>query len=230
MSENPEQEQTRSLELPLDVQDRIRAEEIFREQIRAQSLAPRSPWQKVNGVLGTPLGTFLLSIVIAQGAVWLYAKWSEHERQDADRAGRWQRTTHEVDFRAHEALKRTPKVEEMRNVLNGDVMPKYLFPEFSGWNLNTLLWELCILADREDTRKELRACIDGFATVEDLTKEARKLNDLRRAMSDLPRSSESVVGLIFSWRNCAIAVIVIVAFALGFWSKCVLSRRRSTHQ
>ena len=64
-------------------QERIRAEEIFRDEVRKSLAAPSSRTEKVGAFLNSPLGLFLLSAVFLSGLSALATRWYETQQHKA---------------------------------------------------------------------------------------------------------------------------------------------------
>ena len=66
--------------------ERIRAEEIFREEVRRDitSRERRSRWQALIGFLNTSFGLWILTTLLVGGALYLYGRWETHNRLDRE--------------------------------------------------------------------------------------------------------------------------------------------------
>lgn len=158
------------MELPEQVRNRIRAEEVFREASRvdvARKRASRSEpktfrqwlWASAN----SPLGIWFLSTVVAGLLVLAYTEYSEYSRQCRDRHRRRDECALEVQFRTnvYQHTKRQEKegnrewTARARKALDGEYKPKYIYPQFEDRPLVSLLQELVHLCDKQENKKAI---------------------------------------------------------------------------
>ena len=148
------------MELSEDAKSRIRAEEIFREEVRREIQTPApAPTRSATlfGLLNRPFTLWVLSSVLLSGVGLVFTRWEEGRAQRAERqaqvtrldielSGRLQRSEHRLEF----ATNATGLREAIRML---DECP-CTFSEFEGRSFENLLLTLSWLVP-EDERPAL---------------------------------------------------------------------------
>jgi len=154
--------------------ERIRAEEIFRDEVRKSLSVKRSFWGKVYVFFNSSLGVFVLSGVFLTGVSSLYVRTSEQRREDSARRENARKLLVEIPFRVEELKKLESDVfsysslQTVRSAITGKTINdaavgqlgdfEPIFAEYSGRSLLALLWEYQGLLD-EKSRADVNAAI-----------------------------------------------------------------------
>jgi hypothetical protein len=137
--------------------DRIRKEEVMRDEIRAALAPKRTRIQKLFGFLNTSLGIFLLSGIFLSGATATYSTYSEKQRTKRVQEEIMRRLRIELAYRAsilplldREVFSFTD-LNTVKGALTGKNPRKEgigelgefwpIFIDFEGRSLYSLLWE-----------------------------------------------------------------------------------------
>ena len=139
-------------------QERVRLEEIFREEVRKTLHQQKTTLQRVYDFFNSSLGIFVLSAILLGGLSALVTRWSEnHQKQAQDRE-----TIRRLDIEIAYRLQHLPVLSSgvitftQMHTAKGALVGKAeqhptagklgefepIFPEFSGRTLFFLMWEL----------------------------------------------------------------------------------------
>lgn len=144
--------------------ERIRAEEIFREEVRCENQATAQKGQswckRARGWvwihLNSQVGGWLLSTVLVGSVVFFYNWCAQHFEDNARR----QTLLVEIDFRVAGAMEmvREGKNTSVRSRLNEGK----IYPDLQQRQMVSLLWELRSFYGSEGVKDELEAHVDKF--------------------------------------------------------------------
>lgn len=138
--------------------DRIRLEEIFREEVRKGLQRPKTPREKVYDFFNSSLGVFVLSAIFVSGLSAAATEWFESHQKQAQARETIRRLDIEIGHRVQQLptllseiitytqlhtakgavfgkTEHHPQVGQL-----GDFQP--IFPEFEGRTFFFLVWEL----------------------------------------------------------------------------------------
>lgn len=134
--------------------NRIRLEEIFREEVRSSlnNSKPKTFQQKTLAFLNSALGIWLLSSVALSLVSWSYSRLSESVEEERENKATIQKLDIEISarIRKFEAFLQTDSSNVMYfinllsldNPSTIDKMAPVVFPEYSRRGMRSLLWEL----------------------------------------------------------------------------------------
>jgi len=138
--------------------ERIRLEEIYREQVR-KSLKPSSTvWSRIRDFFNTSFGIFCLSSIVLAGLTTIYTRHAEEQRARAANEEMVRKLDAEISYRISELHLLQPEIfpyddlQTARAVVTGRTRSVSdvgelgnfdpVFPEFGGRSLYALLWQL----------------------------------------------------------------------------------------
>src|SRR5271169_6432915 len=96
--------------------ERIRAEEIFRDEVRKSLTPKRTFWGRLYQFFNSSLGVFVLSGVFLTGISSLYVQSSEQRRETSARRENTRKLLVEIPFRLDELSKLEPNVFSFSNL------------------------------------------------------------------------------------------------------------------
>ncbi|HMB68024.1 MAG TPA: hypothetical protein VKU85_01890 [bacterium] len=135
--------------------ERIRAEEIFRQEVRHQ-LSPPSPpskWGRIAGGLNRPFTLWFLSSIVVAGLSLLYTQWEEGREERERTTAEIARLDIELNERIVRCMRRLESAErgvglrEAWGRLNED---SALFPQYRDRTFDSLLFALKALVPQEE--------------------------------------------------------------------------------
>lgn len=185
-----------SLRLDPDVREKIRAEEIFRAEVRASLAEKKSPARRVWDAANSAFVLFFLGSVVLTFGSFVYKKWERETAAAHERRRFYAHAFNELNLRAYTAQQALPKGEidgakplmADRYLLlvpgTQDTFFAPLFPEFVGRNAVSILKDL-----QEDcsafTCPKVKEALNQIQVVRDI---GMRWND-----KDYPRQRELVV-------------------------------------
>ncbi len=144
--------------LPEPDRERVRLEEVFREEVRKSLQQPRTFGQQVLEFFNSSLGLFILSSVVLGGFSTLATTWFNNHQEQARSLETERRLDIEIGFRLHQLplLANQPVTFTQLHTAKGAVFGKAeyhpqagklgefepVFPEYLGRSLFSLVWEL----------------------------------------------------------------------------------------
>jgi hypothetical protein len=150
----PESNPMTTYVVPDDQQDRIKAEEVFREEVRSDLAAKRK--KSKTEFLNSPFCIFLLSIILVNGVSFLYTQNIESSKQSQIQAERRDRIATEIDFRCALFAQANLPIDKVR-IINGQSPKGLAYDEFGGTKLYSLLVELRPLVQQPAIKKQIAA-------------------------------------------------------------------------
>ena len=81
---------------------RIRAEELYREQLRAEISKPKTGIAKLLAFLNSPLGIYVLSSLLLSGATYVYTQHKENQDKQRAQKEELAKVQDEILFREHQ--------------------------------------------------------------------------------------------------------------------------------
>lgn len=138
--------------------ERVRLEEVFRDEVRRTLQQPKTTWQKVYNFFNSSLGVFFLSAIFVGGLSAAATKWAEtHQKHNQDRE-----TIRRLDIEIAYRLQHLPILASgtisftQKHTAKGALLGKAeqhpqvgklgefepIFPDFFGRTLFFLIWEL----------------------------------------------------------------------------------------
>ena len=140
-------------QLSTAAKQRIRAEEIFREEVRRELRPEKSTAAKVRGAFNKPLMLWFLSSVVLGGLSWSYSGWEEKRAVRAQNHAEIVRLDIEVRGRLTRSSVRLEAARDTVGLLDAiDMLNKgaEIFPDLDNRPLEGLLLQLIWLAPDEE--------------------------------------------------------------------------------
>ena len=138
--------------------ERVRLEEVFREEVRKSLQQPKTTGQKVFAFFNSSLGVFILSAILLGGLSAAATKWFESHQRHAQERETIRRLDIEIAYRLQQlpVLSSGVITYTQLHTAKGAVLGKAeyhpqvgklgefepIFPEFLGRTLFFLIWEL----------------------------------------------------------------------------------------
>jgi hypothetical protein len=156
----PEQSAARLAPITPDpnVMDRIRSEEIYREQVRQSLQPPPAVRSRIMGFLNSSFGIFCLSSIIVAGFTTIYTRYTEGRQARSANEELVRKLDAEISYRISELrllrtnifpfddlhTARAAVTGRTRSIADVGVLGNFdpIFPEFGGRSLYALLWQL----------------------------------------------------------------------------------------
>ena len=133
---------------------RIRAEEIFRAEVRAGLEPPSTFWGRLNKFLTTPLGTILVSSVIAGGVSWTYNEIKIDMELERRQYQSMLRLDSEISWRVQQFIVAFRTFEKKAGSLENFERPQqifYLFDDYKDRPTSSLLRQLHDLVNEKES-------------------------------------------------------------------------------
>jgi hypothetical protein len=169
--------------------NRIKYEEIFRQEIRLQlegNNKPSSTWKKVWAIINTSFGIWLLSTIVVGLFTWSYARWEQDRTKQSQRNEVIRKLDIEISSRISSIKSSLNNVSTlytyvriMRSLGKPEEfgpISEIIFPEFQNRSLISLMFELLQLVSTDIEKSRINEALKALQRVGAISYEDRLMS------------------------------------------------------
>ncbi len=169
--------------------NRIKYEEIFRQEIRLQlegNNKPSSTWKKVWAIINTSFGIWLLSTIVVGLFTWSYARWEQDRTKQSQRNEVIRKLDIEISSRISSIKSSLNNVSTlytyvriMRSLGKPEEfgpISEIIFPEFQNRGLISLMFELLQLVSTDIEKSRINEALKALQRVSAINYEDRLMS------------------------------------------------------
>jgi len=178
------------LELPAEAKEKIRAEEIFRNEVREElAKTKKGRWQEVWTIVNSPFLIAVFSGVVLAFLGWIYQQYDQYARKHESQKVQQQKLATEVQNRIDAAMNvlkdKDQQTREARIRLDGRAVSP-IYPEFQERPLVSMLVELKAISPSKEKKQEMEPVIETFRSpIQDKKSFETNVNQLKTTIEPL---------------------------------------------